>query len=386
MRVPLWAVCQTVESTFNADRMGRIDFSMSFSVEPRGYENNKGLAPRSTTKPNAVQLAYAVHRAAGDVVSSALRRFDEVFTGTQPSVARTTAAYYINGIGQNLLKAAAAVRLDQRSGAIVKFIAQRFIDNASAYADVQRTAVNTLNRKAAVLSQRASGLSIYEEAMRGVAVRASTGEVLPATGKMGEGFGGMLANGFAALQGGRDANNASDLAMALIPLTNLKPRIKRALSAAQLSTASVRAELALAETVCSLTRRLALAYSVRAAIDVAPAKQPDASLTRKRLLEQIDEEVALLPSQTDLQDHLRKLRGTVPSFVAHYSMGGNGSVKLPPSWAGKPLAAIAASVYGRNAAGKDLDLMRFNGISHPMFAPTQMVALVEHGMSLVTGL
>jgi hypothetical protein len=87
-----------------------------------------------------------------------------------------------------------------------------------------------------------------------------------------------------------------------------------------------------------------------------------------------------------LQDHLRKLRGTVPSFVAHYSMGGNGSVKLPPSWAGKPLAAIAASVYGRNAAGKDLDLMRFNGISHPMFAPTQMVALVEHGMSLVTGL
>ena len=77
----------------------------------------------------------------------------------------------------------------------------------------------------------------------------------------------------------------------------------------------MRAELALAETVCSLVRRLALAYSIRAAIDVAPAKQPDASLTRKRLLEQIDEEIAMLPAHTTLQDGLRLLRRSVLDFV-----------------------------------------------------------------------
>jgi hypothetical protein len=382
MRVPMWAVCQTVESSFHAERMGRIDFSMSFSVEPRG---EAGSVPTAGNHPSPLQLAYSVHRASGNVVSSALARFNEVFTGTQPSVARTTAANYIRGIGQNLLKAAGAVRLNEKAGAIVKFISQRFIDNASAFATVQRTAANTMTKTAAVQAQQASGLSAYSEALRGVAVRASTGEVLPAQGKMGEGFGGMLVNGFAALQTGT-TSNASDLAMALIPMTNIKPRIQRALSAAQLSTASVKAELALAETVCSLTRRLALAYSIRAGIDVAPARQPDASLTRRRLLEQLDEEIALLPSDTDLQDNLRKLRRTVPDFVAHYSAGGNGSVRLPTSWAGKPLAAIAASVYGRNAAGRDVDLMRFNGITHPMFAPQQMVALTEHGMSLVTGI
>ena len=388
MRVPLWAVCQTVESTFNSDQMGRINFSMSFSIEP--HTGSIGTGVKHPIKaPSSVQLAHGVHAASNQVVATSLARFDQVFTGTQPAVARTTAATYIRGIGQNLLKAAGAVRLNEKAGAIVEFIAKRFIDNAPAYADVQRTAVNTLNRNAAVLSQRASGLSLYDQATRGVAIRASTGEVLPAQGKMGEGFGGMLWNAFATMQIGApgNADNSHDLAMALIPLTNIKPRIHRALSAAQLSTKSVKQELALAETVCSLTRRLALSYSVMAAINIAPSKQPDASLTRRRLIEQIDEEMALLPSNTPLQDGLRWMRRTIPDFVGHYSTGGKGSTQLPASWVGKPLAAIAASVYGAASAGRDLELMKFNGITHPMFAPQQMVALTEGGgMILQTGL
>ena len=59
MRVPLWAVCQSVESTFNADRMGRIDFSMSFSIEPRGY--NTSDAPTEKRKPHSVELGHGVH-------------------------------------------------------------------------------------------------------------------------------------------------------------------------------------------------------------------------------------------------------------------------------------------------------------------------------------
>ena len=385
MRVPLWAVCMSVESSFNAEAMGRIDFSMSFSVEPREWESENRRHPSGR---NPIQFAHAAQMAANQVVAKSLERFDHAFTGGQPSVARTTAAFYIQQTGKHLRKVGKAIRLNDRAAAVVEFIAQRFIENANAYADAQRTAVNTLNREAAVLSQRASRLSLYQQAMMGVAIRASTGEVLPATGKMGEGFGGMLWNAMAALQAGSPdtSDNSSDFAQALLPMTNMTPHIQRKLSAAQLRTASVQAELQLAETVCALVRRVALAYSIMAGIRVAPSKQPDASLTRKRVLQSIDDEIALLPAATSLQDALRLLRRSIVAFVDHYSVHGSASVKIPKSWVGKPLAVIAASVYGRNAAGRDVDLMRFNGVTHPMFSPSSMVALKSGSMLLTSEL
>lgn len=383
LRVPLWAVCMSVESTWTADRMGRIDFSMTFSIDP-----NEGRVPvKGLGKKFVTQLGDAVNRAARQAIGDSLSYFDQMFTGFQPSVARKSAAEAIRQTGLLLRVAAKAVRLNETASGVVDFIAGRFIEAADAYADVQRTALNTMNRQAAVLSQRASSLSYYQLASAGLAVRASTGEVLPALGKIGEGFGGMLWNALEALQIGspRDGSNASDLAQALLPLTNLKPAVT-ALSAIQLTTASVQAELQLAETVCAVVRRLALCYSIIAGINVAPPKQPDASLTRTRLLQQIDEEVAKVPAAAPLQASLRTLRGAVIDFVNWYSSHGGSSVQIPESWAGKPLAAIAASVYGPNAPGRDIDLMRFNGVTHPMFAPSTMVALKDGALLVSVGL
>ena len=149
----------------------------------------------------------------------------------------------------------------------------------------------------------------------------------------------------------------------------------------------MRAELALAETVCALTRRLALAYSIRPAIDVAPAKQPDASLTRTRLLEQIDEEIDAAARRTRIcRTALRRLRRGVVDFVNYYSMGGNGSVKLPAGWRASRWLSSPPASTARTPRAATLDLMSFNGITHPMFAPGQMVALNDGGgISMMTG-
>lgn len=385
MRVPLLAVCQSVESTFNATQMGRIDFSIQFSIEP--FEYNEALSPVPTSYLSAVMLASAVRAATMNNIRLAMRRFDALFTGTQPSVARQAAGEIIRATGRMLHNAASQVRLNEAAGSIVEFVSSRFISDWPEYADMQRTSINTMNRTAAVLSQRASGLSYYQQAMSGLAIRASTGEILPATGDMGEGFAGMLWNALAAMRSGspKTVQNSSDLAAALVPMTNLKPQTS-ALSATQLATASVQAEIALAETVAALVRRMGLSYSIQAAVDVAPAKQPDASLTRTRLLEQIDEEIERLAGVGGHQQALREVRTSVVKFVNHYSAGGQASKELPASYAGKPLAVIAASVYGNNAEGRDMDLMRFNGVTHPMFAPTAMVALTDGSMTLTSGI
>ena len=374
MRVPLWAVCQSVESSFNADRMGRIDFSMQFSVEPWEYNEAK----RSSRIRSSVLLINDVNRAATSTVNSSMARFDNQFTGTHPAVARQAAGEVIRATGRRLRTAAGEVRLNDVAGAVVEFVASRFIDDWADYADAQRTTANTMNRTAAVLAQRTSNLSYYQQALAGLAIRTSTGQILPAKGQLAEGFAGMLWNALAALRAGSPvgSQNSADLATALIPLSNVKPDI-RALSAAQLATASVQAELHLAETIAGLVRRMSLSYSIQAAMEVAPAKQPDASLRRSRLLEQIDEEIEALAGNANAQQAMRNLRQSVVAFVDYYSSEGGAAVQIPDSFRGKPLAVIAASVYGRTAEGRDVDLMRFNGVTHPLFSPDTMVALEE---------
>ena len=364
MRVPMPAHCIQVKSSFNAERMGRIDFNMRFTLEAE-FSLQTQTRFLSLTK-----LRNDVARTAQRVDVTARTLFEVQFTAQHASQAsRTAAAGMIRRTADRLRNTAAQSRMDRVNGAILAFVVRRMDTTATELAHAQRSTANTLTNTAMVLSQQPPSIQPGAASIAGL-LRASTDQVIPARGGANEGFGGLTKLAFDILRDG--AQNPSDLAAALKPLTELHPRELAAARQPAAGAASVQEELRLAEVAAGYVRRTALARQCISGVKVAPAYQPDASLMRRRLLELIDEEVLLTGSYVALRDALRELRAAIVAFTAYFSQGGQGSVTLSGSKTGKPLASIAATL---GAGYTDDQLMRHNDIEHPLFAPNTMVAI-----------
>lgn len=81
MRVPLLCACLSVESSFAAEQMGRLNFRMTFSIEPWTYATAGSKVPTIQKPVSAVQLQNAVSSAGNDVYNWSRSFFDEEFTG-----------------------------------------------------------------------------------------------------------------------------------------------------------------------------------------------------------------------------------------------------------------------------------------------------------------
>jgi hypothetical protein len=375
MRVPVFARCLTVESTFNANALGRIDFNMRFSIEANMPH---GLVPsQAFNYQSPVQLQGNAESAAKNVVLNARAVFEDEFTGDQEHVARTDAANQMRRVSEAIRKASANARSTAASAKRITFLAS-FIDTmANDLADSQRTNANTLTARSGVKSQRLTQVGKAGRTtswyVQGLALRTSTNQVLPAIGNSEEGFGGKLQQAMQELADG--APNPSDLAQALFPLTTINIKALRK-SLESVNTKSTKDQLQLAEAVVGLTRRLAMAHTTLASIRVAPERQPDASLTRNRLVTQLDDEISKASSWPDLWVSLRHMRKAVVTFTNYWSRGGSATQDLDPKMGGRPLATIASDFYaGHGSEGRDEELMRLNGVSHPLYPSMNLVAL-----------
>jgi hypothetical protein len=298
---------------------------------------------------------------------------------------RDQAAHYITVTGDRLKTAAGNARLTPIANALLGWVANQLQSRATELAEAQRTSSNVMTRSAAILAQQNALIASLAVAKTGASVVASTGQVIPAQGNPNEGFGGLVHIAFQALSLG--STNPSDLAQALLQMTELQPIRMRAIASALPGVQSIQAELKLCEVICAYVRRMALVQSVVAGIKVAPSRQPDASLTRARLLEQIDEETSLAANNPDLHAALRRLRRAVIKYVAWFSQGGGGAVRVPTTSAGKPLAVTAADMYAAgDVTGRDAELMQFNGVDHPLFGPSELDALFSNSMLVIANI
>jgi len=377
MRTPLSAVCISVESNFRADQMGRIAFSMNFSIEP-GIKAGQ-LKQRTVTKTQL--MADAINSISG-VASSARLTYEIRSTGT-PAVAHSTTAEFIRQVGLSLRTVAKSSWLDAVSNSDIELIVNRMLTEADNLATLPRSTANTMTRTAAMMSQRPPNIDYFPIHGAGVGIRTSTGEVLPQPGGANEGFGGLFEKAMGILNNG--SKNPSDLAQALIPLTSFAPTILRATVAASGKTASVEAEIKMVEALASYVRRISLTNSILAGMKVAPERQPDASLTRKQLLDQLDNEIAIAMIDPKVREELRKLRVSVVTFVSHFSIGGAAAVPIPAAWANKPLACVAANAYVHGAVkDRDREIMRFNGVTHPLFPNGRIDVLADKSMRITS--
>ena len=364
MRVPMPAMCIQVESTFNAERMGRIDFNMRFTLDAEASRKHQ------IKWQNLTSLRNDVARNAERVSQNASVLFNVEFTAQQASqVSRREAATVIRMSANRLRTAATQSRLDPVANSTLAYIARRIDSEATELAQAQRTTANTLSKTAFSAAQQPAAIQLGGASAAGL-LRASTGQVIAARGGSTEGFGGLITQAFDTLRDG--ANDPSDLATALRPLTELRPTALAVARQPAAGAASVREELRLAEVTASFVRRTALARQCLAGVMVAPARQPDASLMRGRLVTLIDEELRMLGAHVGMRDTLRDLRAAIVRFTAYFSQGGAGSRTLSGVQSAKPLAAVAATL---GAGYSDAHLMRHNGIEHPLFGPNVMIAI-----------
>jgi prophage DNA circulation protein len=360
MRVPVLARCLTVNSTWTADKMGRIDISMRFSLETG---RAAGLVP--TVQRGAVQLVGQVNKAAQAVTRVSRNAFEEDFTGNQPFVGRVDAANMMRRSSSLLNAASTAARLTAQSATLISFIRTRILKLADDLSTFQQTTPNTLTTTAKVNSQRTTTIpkSATTWVNQGVALRTSTGQVLPATGTPDEGFGGLLQAGMETLA--RGVLDPSDLAQALASMSKLKPTSLIQSMAGSQSTSAL-SQYYLSEVVAALTRRLAMAQIALSGTQAAPSHQPDASLSRTRLLATLDDELASSAYSHDVNVAIRDLRSAVVEFIGFWSQGGAATTQVT-SKGSQSLAAISANYYGKT--DMDQTLMDFNGVRHPLFAP-----------------
>jgi prophage DNA circulation protein len=360
MRVPVMARCLTVNSTWTADKMGRIDISMRFSLETG---RSVGLVP--TVQRGATQLVGQVNKAAQAVTRATRDAFEEDFTGNQPYVGRVDAANMMRRSANYLLNASIASRLTAQSATLIAFTRTRIQKLADELASSQQSRPDTLTTTAKVNSQKASTIpkSSTTWVNQGVALRTSTGQVLPAIGTPDEGFGGLMQAGMEILA--RGVLDPSDLAQALAPMSKLKPTSLIQSMAGSQSTSAL-SQYYLSEVVAALTRRMAMAQIALSGTQAAPAHQPDASLSRTRLLATLDDELASSAYSHDVNVAIRDLRAAVVEFIGFWSQDGAATTQVASKGV-QPLAAVAANYYGKT--DMDQTLMDFNGIRHPLFAP-----------------
>jgi hypothetical protein len=387
-RVPIDARCLTVESTFNADTMGRIDFSMLFALEVEMDITGHKVTPAYSTQTPS-QVENLVDSTALNSARAARLQFEEQFTGAQPHTGRRAAADMMRDVARGLRVAGKQARLKAGPAARLESSVRRILREAEYFADGQRTAPNKLTPTAAVTNQRMvhySNILAVEAGLRspgettrrhdGWAMRTSTGQVLPVKVGPNEGFGGRFDEAMDILQA--SAPYPGDLPQALYSLTRITPhRMAKAMQPSS-RAASVRAEFQLAETVAAYARRRALAASARATIKVAPEKQPEALRVRQRLVHQLDIEIELvLGRYPRTYATLRKLRAAVIEYMVWWTRGGPATQNIRPTTVG-PLAVIAANLYyrpGDRYVNRDRELMQLNGIAHPLFGSDELAAL-----------
>jgi hypothetical protein len=158
-----------------------------------------------------------------------------------------------------------------------------------------------------------------------------------------------------------------DLRQALIPLTQITPK-KLYITTQATRDYSTHEELILAEQIAALTRRIALAITCVAVIKTSDEFLPEITRLRNTLLSRIDNEAFLASTDDPTYVALRKLRSSVSDYIANYASGGR-STKGYMFQSLMPVAAYAANIYPQEYEGvdRDIQIVKLNGIDHPMF-------------------
>lgn len=383
MRVPYLARMIAISSRFSEEALGRLDFTIRFVLEP--MDPDLALVPTAVGKwKSPTFLAQSVANAAREVTEQARYDFEVSFTGDQAATGRVQAAQMINLSAAALRKSYKQARVALLQASKVDFAIRRMQLLSVELADSQRTSSDTLSSTVLIRTQkigRAShlqavkaGLKIPPNPLSGLAMRASTDQVIDAIGKADEGFGGTFLNALTTLALG--APDPTDLVQALNVLiatntTALKTSVQTS------AAASIATDLELAATVGDFVRRAAIAAQALATIKVAPEDQAGAVKTRARLLNTIDTEIASLLNKQDMTDAMRSLRRNIVDYSAFWSAGG-AATKLIKSKTVLPLAVVAANNYPRNKVEeRDREMMKLNSVRHPLFAPAELSALRE---------
>lgn len=374
MRVPVDAQCLTVESTFQETAMGRIEFTMRFSLVPG---RPGGLVPTQVFTQNVTFLQNKVAISADQLVKSSRDAFESDFTGDQPYVSRKQSVSVIQDVALSMKRLRSQVRMKPESSSYIEFSTHRLRNLAERLADIQRTTPNTRSHTAIVYAQRPSLIPKRpkKNITDGLHMLASTGQVIRAYGSISEGLGGILQNIFAEVF--RGALDYKDLVGALSPLMYYKITKLENARAPVGSAFSVQAELHLARTIASYVRRLAIAYSSRATSLIAVDQQANLVPLRKRFTNDLDAEAVLAENHNEVYRSLREVRAAITNFTSLFAADGSLTQKFE-SRTREPLAVVAANYYsgpGAKVIGRDQEMMRINAVRHPLFPPADLALM-----------
>jgi hypothetical protein len=367
-RVPVDAQCLTVDSTFQETALGRMEFVLRFTLKPGKPE---GLVPSQNYTPTFLQNKVAI--AADQLVTSSRKAFEEDFTGPQPYVSRRQSVGAIKDVALLMKRLRSQVRLDLESATKLEFGYRRVLSVADHLADIQRSLANVFSHTAMIYAQKPSLVPLKPKTSvtQGLHMIASTGQVLQAYGKVGEGFGGIVQDLFALVFEG--ALDYKDLVGALTPLMYYKISKLENARAPVGSAFSVQAELHLARTIAAYVRRLAIAYTGRAASLISADQQANLVPLRTKFINDLDSESVLAENHQAVYASLRELRSNTISFMNLYSAGGSLTQSFE-SRSPEPLAVVASNYYSGSSrvVDRDLEMMKINAVRHPLFPPAKL--------------
>lgn len=379
MRTPLPARGISVSSKFVENALGRMDFTMRFVIETNDQHFQ---VPTPVKWKSWVFLAQSVSTAANAVIAKARNDFEVGFTGDQPTTGRVQAGQMINIAAARLRYASKQSRVKLLEASKIDFAIRHMQLLSVELADTQRLTSDTLTPTMLVRTQRigrsshlqavAAGLKIPPNPLAGLALRTSTNQVIAAIGNADEGFGGTFLNALRLLAKG--SPNPTDLVQALNILTALNTNALQTSMQAS-SAASIATDLELAGTVADFVRRVGIASQASATISTTPENQAGAIQTRKRLLSNIDAEVALTRGKFDICEQLRGLRRSIVDYMSYWSADGQGTKKVYGRSV-RSLADVAADNYPPNSVeDRDRQIMKLNNIRHPLYAPPELTIL-----------
>lgn len=342
-RPPVDARCLSVESTTNQDK-GVIHFQLRFVLETG---EPIGLVP--SRLKSATQSRSLVDTTAQVATNASRALFETSFTGNQNQMARNQASDMMLKVVKQTRKTQAQARIAPTQATQINFNLQRMSDMAVEITDLQKSIPDVLTPQYYTKTQKKPDIIEVPQ----------------------EGFGALLEENMNLLASG--ATSYEDLRQALLPMTTVHTK-DLAISTQSVRDFSTTEELALAEDIAALTRRLSLALTCRAITRAGIQYLPDATKIRKTLLGRLDDEAFLASSDDPTFKALRMLKTAITDFIANFAAGGQ-TVKRYKFNSLMPVAVYAANIYPTESGDKDRDiqLVKLNDIDHPMFPQSSKI-------------
>lgn len=328
LRPPRRASCLHVNSTFEADAMGRFRFEMEFVLEARGVG---GVV-------SSILLAGAVAEAVESTLNELRDDFALNFEGIDaPPSARDAAAVTIRNAGKALDKSRRSIRIgNEREAAEVDLAARRMREHAYDLA-YHGNHSSRIDAETLVRDQRT----------------------------VDSGFADLLRAATRHLKGA--AIDPAEAILAFAEMTNFRAQK----SNSEFYVGSVAAARLLTKQIAALVRRSAMVRWAGAITNISYPSRRDAITARASIAVAFEGELETVENP-DVERALRHTLDTAMDYLTKSAADLPGTLKIALN---RPMPAVVLAYRIYNDATKADELIRRNSMEHPLYSPLEIEAL-----------